>query len=79
MAAPRPFSSVDRVLVDVMAAIEPRAVQAVGTSARRLAPLAVAPFATGLVSVCRLAMAQALGPLVALGSHFFEFLVDVGA
>jgi hypothetical protein len=39
-------------------------------------PLKVAPFATGTVATPRRLAAVALGPLIALGSHFLELLID---
>jgi hypothetical protein len=42
------------------------------------APPVVAPFATVLVAAPHRLAAAALGPLFTPGSHFLEFLVDIG-
>jgi hypothetical protein len=74
MSAPRPLKSKDRALKVVAAALGPLA-----PAVEAVAPPVAAPFETGLVTVRRRLATLALGNLVALGSHFLEFLIDIGA
>jgi hypothetical protein len=74
MMAPRTLKSKDRSLREVADAIG-LPTPLTGSAA----PLVVAPFAIGMVATCYLAAAEALGPLIAPRSHFFDFLVDIGA
>jgi hypothetical protein len=79
MMVPRLPRSIDWALREVAAAIGPRTAQITGGPAGDVAPPRAAPFTTGLVATRRLAATEALRPLVAPGSRFFEFIVDVGA
>jgi hypothetical protein len=72
--APRTPGSIDRVLREVEAALGP-----LPLAADDPAPQEVAPPASRVVATPRHLVAEMLGPLIALGSHFLELLVAVDA
>jgi hypothetical protein len=72
MSAPRPVGSIDRAIRKVEAILGPfpPAVEAP-------VPPEVAPFVTGVVATPHSLAAAALGPNIALGSHFLELLIII--
>jgi hypothetical protein len=68
--APRSPRSIDRVLREVEATLGPLLPAADGPG-----PQESAPPATGVVTTPRPLAAEMLGPLIALGSRFLEFLI----
>jgi hypothetical protein len=72
MSASRSAGSIDRVLREVEASLGP-----LPSAAEAPVPQEVAPFVTMVVANSRLLAAAALGPLIAMGSHFLEILIVV--
>jgi hypothetical protein len=72
MSALRSAGSIDQVLWEAEAILGP-----FPPAAEAPVPPEAAPFMTGVVATPRRLAAVALGPLIALGSHFLELLVVV--
>jgi hypothetical protein len=74
MLAPRSTGSIDWVLREASAILAPLLL-----AVEAAAPPEVASVATGLVATPRHLAGAALGPLIALGSHFLELFVVIQA
>jgi hypothetical protein len=74
MLAPRASGSIDRVLREVEAALDP-----LPLAADVPGPQEAAPPTTGVVVTPRRLAAEMLGPLIATGSRFLELLIVIDA